>query len=371
MTRPLFLVSVAAGYGGAERSIEIMVRHLPPGLHVRIFATHPSHLEQLAPLHAPNVQVCRLLRGSGSIVRGINALRMAFEVRRWQPAAILANTHAGALLIAMAARLLPGVGAITQLYVRDFQWQNFRYLFRRLPGAQVIVPHAVVVARLGYLAPFHVAPLGDARWVELPDMVELPEPAMPCADGPVLHLASVNRWKGHADLLLALHRLKATGRSLKLVSHGPSDDVALEADLAELADRLDLHAQFVLGGYVADPTALLRSCSAVVVSSTMHAGGPETFGRAVIEAWAHCRPVVAYAVGAPASLIEHEIDGLLVPEGDTAALGEALWRLRADPDLARRLGEAGRAKVEARYEAHAVSRRVFDQLLRPPGTRSG
>ena len=84
--------------------------------------------------------------------------------------------------------------------------------------------------------------------------------------------------------------------------------------------------------------------------------------RAVIEAWAFRRPVVAYAAGAPALLVEHEVDGLLVPEGDTAALADALWRLQTEPGLARRLGEAGRAKVEARFEARAVSERLYAQL---------
>lgn len=361
VTRTLFVFSVASGYGGAERSVEIIARHLPPDVQVRIYAAHPRHLEQLARTHAPNLQVLRLLRGDGGVTRKLNALRMAYDVWRWRPAAVLVNTHESALLAAMAARLLPALGSICHLYVRDFQWTDLHYVFRRLPGAQVLVPSRTVIERTGYLTPFHVAPWGAAPWVELPDMVELPEVTAPCA-GPVLHLASTNRWKGHADLVLALHRLKVAGRSVTVVSHGPVDDAALSVELADLVVRLGLSDRFVLGDYVADPEALLRRCSAVVVSSTTHGGGPETFARAVIEAWAFCRPVVAYAAGAPASLVEHEVDGLLVPEGDTAALADALWRLQSEPGLARRLGEAGRAKVEARYEARAVLDRLFGQL---------
>jgi glycosyltransferase involved in cell wall biosynthesis len=100
----------------------------------------------------------------------------------------------------------------------------------------------------------------------------------------------------------------------------------------------------------------------VVVPSVSHSGGPETFGRTVIEAWAWRKPVVAYACGAVAGLIEDGVDGLLVPEGDVEALAEALHRLSTAPDLCRRLGEAGHARVLRDYEAGAVTRRLLDAL---------
>src|SRR5690606_38244007 len=93
-----------------------------------------------------------------------------------------------------------------------------------------------------------------------------------------------------------------------------------------------------------------------------HSGGPETFGRAIIEAWAHRKPVIAFAAGAPARLIAHEQDGLLVPEADVEALAAALARLWGDPDLCRRLGEAGYRKAAARYEAKAVTHQLVDAL---------
>ena len=43
----LSIVSVATGYGGAERSIEIIARHLPPQLETTIYASHPEHLTRL------------------------------------------------------------------------------------------------------------------------------------------------------------------------------------------------------------------------------------------------------------------------------------------------------------------------------------
>ncbi|NIP81683.1 MAG: glycosyltransferase, partial [Gemmatimonadetes bacterium] len=58
--------------------------------------------------------------------------------------------------------------------------------------------------------------------------------------------------------------------------------------------------------------------------------------------------------------------GLLAPPGDASALAAAITRLLDDPHLGRRLGEAGRRHVEARFSWDAVLDRllaVYDRLL--------
>jgi glycosyltransferase involved in cell wall biosynthesis len=162
--------------------------------------------------------------------------------------------------------------------------------------------------------------------------------------------------------MLAVQKLKARDRRVQVVSHGVVGDGNLRRGLARLIGQLDIGDSFSLGGYLPDPAPRLRDCRAVAVTSVSHSGGPETFCRAIIEAWAHRKPVVAYAVGAPARLISHEEDGLLVPEGDIDALAAAIWRLQSSPDLCRRLGEAGHAKAAEHYEAGLVTRRLLAEL---------
>jgi len=223
------------------------------------------------------------------------------------------------------------------------------------------VPSKVVAERPGYLFPFHIGP--NRRGVTvLPDMVEMPanEPAV--YDGPYLHLAAVNSFKGHVELMLAVHRLKSAGHAISVRSVGHNANERLHRHLVALGDTLGIGLEFALQDYVADPGALLKQCRAVLVSSVSHSGGPETFGRTIIEAWAHKKPVIAFAAGAPAHLIAHEQDGLLVPEGDVAALADALVRLRSDSELCRRLGEAGYRKAMEKYEARAVTRRLLGEL---------
>ena len=62
---------------------------------------------------------------------------------------------------------------------------------------------------------------------------------------------------------------------------------------------------------------------------------PEPFGRAVAEAMAVGKPVVAARAGGLPEIVEHEVTGLLVPPGDVAACAAAVTRLLVDPDAAR------------------------------------
>lgn len=363
--RTLFIVSLEAGYGGAERSIEIVLQHLPPDLNVRVYAQAPEHLIQLQRLNGLNgrlqvvpVKGCHTAWGRKRI-----ALRLAYDVWRCQPSSVLLNTQASAVVAAMAARILPGLGRRCHLYVRDFLWRDLSLIFQRLPGASVLVPSDAVLQRWGYLAPSYVQPWGPAPVRVMPCMVALP--SGPCEyDGPFLHLATVNPWKGHVELLQALlHQARTPTRfPVSIRSYGVIGNPDLNRQLMDLIPSLGLAEHFRLGGYTADPTPLLRGCRAVLVPSVSHSGGPETFGRTVIEAWAFRKPVIAYATGAPSQMIRHGVDGLLVPEGDTAALAEAMWQLQQSVDLCRRLGQAGHERISQEFEAGLVTRRLAAYL---------
>jgi len=70
-------------------------------------------------------------------------------------------------------------------------------------------------------------------------------------------------------------------------------------------------------------------------------------------------PVVASQLGQLQKLIEPEIDGLLVPPGEVLALVAALERLKGDPELRLRLGQAARAKVIPGHTWDGAVRRIF------------
>lgn len=120
---------------------------------------------------------------------------------------------------------------------------------------------------------------------------------------------------------------------------------ALEAQVRdlELSDRLRIT------GYWPDLAEAFAAVDIFVLPSLME-GHP----LAILEAMAAGKPVVATAVGGNARAVEHGVTGLLVPPAEPAALADAIRTLVRDPEAARRMGRAGRERVEQRFSLAAA-----------------
>jgi glycosyltransferase involved in cell wall biosynthesis len=87
----------------------------------------------------------------------------------------------------------------------------------------------------------------------------------------------------------------------------------------------------------------------------------------VAEAQLDARPVIASRIGALTELVEHEVTGLLVPPGDEAALVAATRNALAEPDRARRWGEAARSRARDAFDPATHTRgllAVYEEALR-------
>jgi glycosyltransferase involved in cell wall biosynthesis len=122
-----------------------------------------------------------------------------------------------------------------------------------------------------------------------------------------------------------------------------------------------LEGRVILTG-AADVAARLDAMDVAIHSST----NPEPFGRVLIEAMALARPLVAPREGGPLEIVVDGETGILVAPRDAAALAGALDRLVADPVLRRRMGAAGRARVDAVFDIRQHVRTIegiFDEML--------
>jgi glycosyltransferase involved in cell wall biosynthesis len=144
------------------------------------------------------------------------------------------------------------------------------------------------------------------------------------------------------------------GVELRLAGTGPLRP-ALEA-LAEehgIADRL----RFLGEAPSTEMPHVYHTFDALVLPSLTAPRWKEQFGRALVEAMLCEVPVVGSDSGEIPNVIGDA--GLVVPEGDVAALAAALRRLAADAGLRRRLAAAGRQRALEHFTMAAVAHRTW------------
>jgi glycosyltransferase involved in cell wall biosynthesis len=107
-----------------------------------------------------------------------------------------------------------------------------------------------------------------------------------------------------------------------------------------------------------DVVARLRAAD-VLLHASLVEGIPNT----VLEAMACELPVVASDCGGMREAVTDGVEGFLVAPREVHALAGALARLARDPALGRRMGRAGRARVEDAFSP-AREREAFLRLYR-------
>ncbi len=91
-----------------------------------------------------------------------------------------------------------------------------------------------------------------------------------------------------------------------------------------------------------------------------HPSEYESFGNVIQEAMACSLPVVATATEGAMDQVQDGKTGFLVKVGDGAALADRLTLLASDESLRRKMGAAGRERVEKEFGWPGIARKVFD-----------
>ncbi|HET7082084.1 MAG TPA: glycosyltransferase family 4 protein [Candidatus Limnocylindria bacterium] len=232
---------------------------------------------------------------------------------------------------------------------------------------RLLVPSASIVAKVRAegrgAASFSVIPNGvDLARFDLPPGACALRREFGIPDGaPLLGVvARLEPEKGHRYLIEAMPAILRGAPETWLVIVGEG---SLDAELRSLASALPAPARdsVIFTGRREDVAAITAEIDVAVLPSLR-----EAQGISILEAMARRKPVVASAVGGIPEVLTNGIDGLLVPPADPAALADACIRLACSPELRARMGEAGRATVEARFSLDAMVRQieeVYDEEL--------
>lgn len=177
-----------------------------------------------------------------------------------------------------------------------------------------------------------------------------PEPA-----APPLRVAQVCRMvgiKGVADAVEGVRRARATGRDIVLDLWGEPDPSNPTAIPEETLKAWSAEPGIAWRGRANDVAAVWRVTHAALQLS--HGG--EGLPRAIVEAKAAGRPVIATDVPGCRQAVRDAIDGFIVPPSRPDAVAVALGRLFDDATLRWKMGRAARQDFEARLaEPHIVN----------------
>ena len=165
----------------------------------------------------------------------------------------------------------------------------------------------------------------------------------------------VSERKGHPYFLQMARRVGASCPDARFLVVG--EDIltggayrrAMQAYAAELG--IAGRTQFL--GF-RDDAADLMAASDVIVLPSLQEGLPV----ALVEAHALGKPVVSTRVDGIPEIVTDGVTGILVPPAESEALADAVLSLVADQALRRRMGDAGRERVERLFSLQAFTENV-------------
>jgi glycosyltransferase involved in cell wall biosynthesis len=179
----------------------------------------------------------------------------------------------------------------------------------------------------------------------------------------IIQVSRMESWKGH-DLLLEAAATIRSDSPWVIWFVGAGQRKQEETYLAYLkakAHNLGLSDRVRFAGQRPDVPRLLAAADIFCQPNRT----PEPFGLVFVEALLQALPVVTFAMGGPAEIIDDSC-GVLVPPGDIDALSTQLERLLSDRDLRRKLGEAGPARAKALCDPGVILPQLETILSRLP-----
>lgn len=352
--RVLLIVPDAASYGGTTRFLERLLSvHDARGIETALLV--PAHFCDAAVLSlATRYKVTLISAVSRTRQQTLPFLTPWFDllfswrsVRSWRPDLLVISTaDPGRMSVAL---YFP----VPVLYILH---SSPEHVFRPLPrlylriGARlnnriVTVSKAAaqsIASTMGF-------PVGS---ISVLYNSTLPVQPVPRAGAPVVVTAGhVVQYKDPFGWLDAAQMVLRQRAETTFVWLG---DGELLGAMRERVNSLGLQERILLPGFVPDPSPWLDKAQLYFQPSLR-----ESHGIAVLEAMAHGLPcVVANTGGLPESVVNDET-GFVCPAHDSEAFSRRIIELLGDPALRRRMGDAGRRRVEAEFSPQRQEERLI------------
>lgn len=131
---------------------------------------------------------------------------------------------------------------------------------------------------------------------------------------------------------------------LKIAGKGPQEE-----ELKQLAKDLGIEDKVDFVGYIQNEK-LVEFYNSISVAVSLSVFDSESFGVVAVEAMSCECPVVVSDADGFTEVVEDNITGFVVPKRDAEATATAIQKFIDDPDLRKKMGAAGRKRVQRMFE---------------------
>jgi glycosyltransferase involved in cell wall biosynthesis len=171
-------------------------------------------------------------------------------------------------------------------------------------------------------------------------------------------IARLFKLKGHDDLLTAFQKLLPQYPNARLLLVG---DGSLRPHLENRTREMNLADKIIFTGLV-PPNEVPRYVG--IMDCLAHLSSREALSRALPQALAASKPVVAYDFdGADEICLENET-GFLIRTGDVATVAQKLLQLASDAELRKRLGQNGQNFVRDNFSVEQMIDSIYNLYLK-------
>ena len=279
------------------------------------------------------------------------AWRLARVVKRLQPAVVHAHDAHGVAMASLALSL-GGTGAQgpalvasrrVDFHLRQNSFSRWKHrqvdcficaseAIRQMLVADGVPPDRTVTVHEG----IDLDHVRSAPAVNVHEAFWLPHRA------PVVgNVAALVPHKGQRHLIEAAHLVIQQMPDVRFLILGEGE---LRDSLERLVREHHLEKHVFLPGFRTDVLGCMKGFDLFVMSSVT-----EGLGTALLDAMACGKAIVGTRTGGIPEVVEDGETGTLVPPRDHAAMAQAILNMLADDEQRRRMGEAGLARVQARF----------------------
>ena len=349
------LITGGLGLGGAEKQLVYIARALlNTGAEVRVYSLTQGEFFETNLIEL-GLQPVWIGRFNNPLVRSLHLTNI---LRDYQPQIIQSSHFFMNLYAVVASRLLGSicVGTVRSDISYDVDGNGFW-------GAWLLrTPSALVVNSQKAQKNAGLWGISSEKIHLLPNVIDLNEfdhfrPAtdmkLKAKDGfLVFAVGSLLPDKRVDRFLTALADARQKSPEIKgiIIGDGPEKNNLLTA----AADQGLFPEGLLFLGSSRDVPALLRQADALMLASD-HEGFPNV----LIEAMAARLPVLTTPAGDAGIIVQDGISGFVIPFEDIGRMSESLIQLEKSPELRRRMGDAGRRRVETHYSFDSLASRLI------------